>query len=137
MPPFGADEKGQAIHALTALSAASALCAAVARAGGPSRVSNVDDFRTELTKLFDELNRLAIYQKRGMARGTITDLRSDVLAEAVTALAQKPVLSVDEEEALDLPAEEEQNLFGADGLAGSTDQAPDSPSPPDEGVFEL
>jgi hypothetical protein len=125
-PPFGPDEKVQAIHALSVIRAARELVAAITRCGGAARV-RADSVRDEIASLCDETNRLAVYEARAAARGSVKELSDARLSAAVDELRRTVPKSVDEEEILDMTDDDVAETFSADALT----------KPPDDDPFNL
>ena len=137
MPPFSPDEKVQAIHVLSVLEAARELVASVTRNGGHEKVS-ADALRDEIKTLCTEAGRLAVYEARAAARGSIKDLSDERLTAAVQELREKLTLTPDQEEVLDMSAKEVSDAFDADELLKDHDSEPAAAELPDEGnAFNL
>jgi len=128
-PPFGPDEKVQAIHALSVIRAARVLVAAITRSGGPARV-RADTVRAEIAALCEETNRLAVYEARAAARGGVKELSDERLSAAVEDLRRAVPKSADEEEILDMTDDDVDKAFSADSLVEPT-------APPDAHPFQL
>jgi hypothetical protein len=131
MPPFSPDEKVQAIHVLSALEAARELVAAITRNGGHEKVST-DAVRDELKTLCVEAGRLAVYEARAAARGSVRELSDERLTAAVQELRAKITLSVDTEEILDMSEKEVSDAFDADELLKDHDSEPPQDEEPSE-----
>lgn len=131
MPPFGPDEKVQALHVLSVIRAARDLVAAITRAGGAARVS-ADAVRDQIVGLCNETNRLAVYEARAAARGTVKELSDARLANAVDELRRTIPRTADEEEILDMSAGDIADAF-------SPEPAPKAPAAPpsDADPFQL
>jgi hypothetical protein len=136
MPPFGPDEKIQAIHVLSVVAAARALVAAVSRNGGSAKVS-ADALRDELKALCNETNRLGVYEARAAARGTAKELSDERLADAVEHLRRSITLTADDEELLDLSDEQIADAFGVDDLTDADPRPAPAPVSDDADVFSL
>ncbi len=135
-PPFGPDEKVQAIHVLSVVAAARALVAAVARNGGHLKVS-ADMLRDEIKILCNEANRLAVYEARAAARGTVKELSDERLASAVEDLRRRITLSADDEEVLDMSDEQIAETFSAESLATAESESSDDADGDDDNAFHI
>ena len=139
-PPFGADEKVQAIHVLNVLDCAKVLAAAVAQAGGIEKldVKNVG-VRDALTTLFEQTSKLQVYEARARARGTVGSLTDETLTMAVKELRDKRVLTADEEDVRDATPAQIEAAFSLDEPEDApppvAPDAPDAPAP-DSGTIE-
>jgi hypothetical protein len=130
MPPFSPDEKVQALHVLSVVTAVRDFVSAVSRHGGPEKV-NADSVREELAALCKESGRLAVYEARAAARGTVKDLSDERLTVAVQRLRDSIDLSADQEEVLDMSEDEMDAVFGGDSLVNDQAQPPAPPEEPD------
>jgi hypothetical protein len=130
MPPLGRDEQVQAIHVLAVVDAARALAVAIVGYGGIAKATAdaPKSLASVLCALHDQVSRLAQYEIRASARGTVTKLDDEKLSLAVHRLRNERDLSVDEEEIRDMTDEDAAAAFTVetDAPAVSVD---------DEGVF--
>ena len=138
MPPFSPDEKVQAIHVLSVIEAARQFVASVTRNGGYEKVS-ADKLRDEIKTLCVETGRLAVYEARAAARGSVKELSDERLTAAVQELREKITLTADQEEILDMSTKEVSDAFDADELLKEKDSEPpdERPAPDEADAFNL
>lgn len=138
MPPFGADEKVQAIHVLSVLDSAKALVAAIAQCGGIDKLDVKQvGVRDALVALFEQASKLQVYEARAKARGTVEALDSEALTMAIKDLRDKRTLTADEEDVRDATPAQVDAAFSLDEPEDAKPEAaaPEEPAP-DSGTIE-
>jgi hypothetical protein len=132
MAPIGlGDSQVQALHALSVVDAARKLATEIVQLGGTEKLglsgAQTSDVRQALTDLQTQVNRLAVFETRAIARGTVRPLADAEFAELVSRIREKPQLSADQQELRDMP---QADIDAAFSLDGPTQPAPDPNADP-------